>query len=354
MCICRPGRQEKSLPAKYLAGGLLALCLPLYFLYAPLLLPGHHAPRRRGTVPARHAEPSPRRRHGPGQQPRTDRRVPRHGVRGAPRAPGSPEGKIHSQHPIGLSVALLPAYWWGLDQWNNPRLAAALFISVLASLCAPLLFLYLGAAGRRTLGGHAGHLHHGRHRSLLPLHEPAVSRSSGPVHPSGRRYWPSGTGRRRGGSYRSWGPWEVPLLGLLALLLCGLPFLHPSPRSNWTPMRGRRAAPGLAQPPAGPWPSALSAWSWPRVCTPLVSFHFAFSGDWMGPLRPGSGAWGEGALGIDNWSISLPGQWLQVEMGPSERLSRLFLLPCGHRHPRKMPRPAIGRRSVFLRRHGRL
>ena len=47
----------------------------------------------------------------------------------------------------------------------------------------------------------------------------------------------------------------------------------------------------------------------------LIAFHYAFSGDWMGPLRPGSGAWGEGALDMAIWLISLPGHWLHVNKG---------------------------------------
>ena len=77
-----PNQQEKTLSTTYLAGGLLALCLPLYFLYALYFCQVTMLHGDEGPVPARHSEPSPRRRHGPGQQPRTDRRVPRHGIRG--------------------------------------------------------------------------------------------------------------------------------------------------------------------------------------------------------------------------------------------------------------------------------
>ena len=47
----------------------------------------------------------------------------------------------------------------------------------------------------------------------------------------------------------------------------------------------------------------------------LVAFHYAFSEDWLGPLRPGSGAWGEDALDIAIWKISLSGHWLHVGRG---------------------------------------
>ena len=307
-----PGRQEKSLPAKYLAGGLLALCLPLYFLYAlyfcqVTMLHGDEGQYLRVTQSLLH--------DGDMDLANNLEQTDEFHVTGfaVPKAPGSPEGKIHSQHPIGLSVALLPAYWWALDQWNNPRLAAALLISVLASLCVPLLFLYLVRLGAEPWA------------AILATSIMAVT---GPFFHYTNQLSPEVPGlfillvailalahwQAPGGSYRSWGPWEVPLLGLLALLLCGLPFLHP----RLVPI-GLLCGAGVL----------LQAWHSPRRplalgivgvvvaagLYALVSFHFAFSGDWMGPLRPGSGAWGEGALGIDNWSISLPGQWLQVEMG---------------------------------------
>ena len=61
--------------------------------------------------------------------------------------PAAPEGKVHSRHPIGLSVALVPAYWFGLEAWENPRLSTALFVALLAGMCVPLIFLYLTRLG---------------------------------------------------------------------------------------------------------------------------------------------------------------------------------------------------------------
>ena len=47
----------------------------------------------------------------------------------------------------------------------------------------------------------------------------------------------------------------------------------------------------------------------------LLAYHYALSGDWLGPLRPGSGAWGENPMDIANWKFSLAGQWLRVDRG---------------------------------------
>ena len=131
-----PNRQEKTLPKRYLVGGLLALFLPLYFLYAlyfcqVTMVHGDEGQYLRVTQSLLHDGDMDLANN----LEQTDEfHVTRFAV---PKAPGSPEGKVHSQHPIGLSVALLPAYWWGLDQWENPRLASALFMTVLASLCVP-------------------------------------------------------------------------------------------------------------------------------------------------------------------------------------------------------------------------
>ena len=307
-----PGQKGTSFPAAYVAGGLLALCLPLYFLYAlyfcqVTMLHGDEGQYLRVTQSLLH--------DGDMDLANNLDQTDAFHVRGfaVPKAPGSPEGKVHSQHPIGLSVALLPAYWWGLDQWENPRLASALLMTVLASLCVPLLFLYLTRLGTEPWA------------ALLATCTMAVS---APFFHYSNQLYPEVPGlliilvavlalarwQVPGGAYRSWGPWEVPLLGLLTLLLCGLPFLHP------------RLAPIGLLCGAG---VLLQAWHSPRRTlalgtvglvvaaglSALVRFHYAFSGDWLGPLRSGSGAWGEGALEISNWGLSLPGQWLQVEMG---------------------------------------
>ena len=220
---------------------------------------------------------------------------------------------MHSVHPIGLSVALVPAYWWGLEKWQNPRLAAALFMALLASLCVPLTFLYLTRLGVELWA------------ALLATGIMAVT---GPFLYYTNQLYPEVPAllialvalvalahwQVPGGSYRSWGRWEVPRLGLLTLLLCCLPFLHP------------RLAPLGLLCGAG---VLLQAWHSPRRdlalsvvglvaaggLYALFSFNYAFSGDWMGPFRPGSGAWGEEALDIANWSISLPGHLLHVKQG---------------------------------------
>ena len=59
------------------------------------------------------------------------------------KAPASPQGKVHSVHPIGLSVGLVPAYWWGLTYWENPRLATGLFRGCGQSVRPPGI-LYFG------------------------------------------------------------------------------------------------------------------------------------------------------------------------------------------------------------------
>ena len=185
-----------------------------------------------------------------------------------PKAPASPKGKVHSVHPIGLSVALVPAYWWGLEKWQNPRLAAALFMALLASLCVPLTFLYLTRLGVELWA------------ALLATGIMAVT---GPFFYYTNQLYPEVPAllisligllalahwQMPGGSYRSWGRWEVPLLGLLTLLLCCLPFLHP----RLAPL-GLLCGAGvllqvLAQSPGGILPFPWSAWWSAQACTPL-------------------------------------------------------------------------------------
>ena len=243
------------------------------------------------------------------------------------KASASPEGKVHSKHPIGLSVALVPAYWWGLETWKNPRLATALFIALLASICVPLLYIYLTRLGAPAWAGLLA-------TGMMAITNPMFTYSNQifPEVPAlliflvaliALSQWQS-----PGSVRRSWGRLEPPLLALLTLLLCCLPFLHP----RYGPI-GLVCGAGLL----------LQGWRsrrrWLALSLiglvvagglyTLISFHFAFSDDWLGPLRPGSGAWKEDALDFAIWSTSLPGQWLHVKDGILNNSPLYFFAPLG-------------------------
>ena len=298
----------------YIAAALLALCLPLYFLYALYfcqitMLHGDEGQYLRVTQSLLHDGDMDLANNLSVEQT-NEFHVRKFAVH---KAPASPEGKVHSVHPIGLSVGLVPAYWWGLTILENPRLATALFMVLLASLCVPLIFLYLTRLGAE------------RWAALLAT---GIMALTGPFFHYTNQLYPEipallialvtllalAHWQVPDGSYRSLGRWEVPLLGVLTLLLCSLPFLHP----RYTPL-GLLCGAGVL----------LQAWHSPRRhlalsivgliiaagLYALIAFHYAFSGDWMGPLRPGSGAWGEGALDMAIWPISLPGHWLHVNKG---------------------------------------
>ena len=136
----------KGLPTAYVAGTLLAFFLPLYFLYTlyfcqVTMLHGDEGQYLRVTQSLLYDGDMDLANN---LEQTGEFHVTGFGVH---KAPASPEGKVHSVHPMGPSVALLPAYWWGLEQWKNPRLATALFMASLASLCVPLTFLFLTRLG---------------------------------------------------------------------------------------------------------------------------------------------------------------------------------------------------------------
>ena len=232
---------------------------------------------------------------------------------GVSRIESAPEGKVHSPHPIGLSVALVPAYLWGLEVWENPRLGTALFVTMLAGICVPLFFFYLTHLGAAPWAG------------LLATGTLALT---GPFYYYSNQIFPEVLGllivlvslfalahwQKPCGMYRSWGRWEIPLLCILTLLLCCLPFIHPRygpvglvcgalvVLQGWHSRRRWIALSLIGSVVTG------------GLCA-VVAFHFALSDDWMGPLRPGTGPWGEKPFDVDTWRISLPGHWLQSRDG---------------------------------------
>lgn len=304
----------KPLRTAYVAGVLFAVCLPLYVLYTlyfcqVTMLHSDEGAYLRVTQSLLH-DGDMDLANNLGMEHVGEFHVRDFSIN---KAPASPEGKIHSKHPIGLSIALVPAYWFGLEAWNNPRLSTALFIALSASICIPLLFIFLVRLGAEPWA------------ALLAV---VVMSGTGPYFYYSNQIYPEIPAiaivlatlialvhwQTPGGAYRSLGRSEIPVLGLLTLLLCCLPFLHP----RLVPLGLLCGVPVLLQA----WKNQRRWWALSTIglvvagglCA-LVAFHYAFSNDWLGPLRPGSGAWGKNALDIAMWSISLPGHWLHARMG---------------------------------------
>ena len=145
---------------------------------------------------------------------------------GLAKAPASPPGKVHSVHPIGLSVLLIPAYWLGFELWSNPRLACALFMCLLSAGTLAAAFIWLCRVGISVAPALIA-------VSLLATTAPLLLYSN-QLYPeipallislitlSCMAHW-----QRSEGGYQSVGRWETARLGLLALLAWMLPFLHP-------------------------------------------------------------------------------------------------------------------------------
>jgi hypothetical protein len=68
------------------------------------------------------------------------------------RAPASPEGKLHSAHPVGLGAFLVPFYWFGLVTMGHPRLACVLLIALTTALAVFLVYRWLLQQGVTTAG----------------------------------------------------------------------------------------------------------------------------------------------------------------------------------------------------------
>ena len=227
------------------------------------------------------------------------------------KAPASPPGKIHSVHPIGLSLLLVPAYWSGLELWSNPRLACILFMNLLTAASCGLACLWLLRL---------------RLPRFAALSSVAAAAATAPLFLYSTQLYPEipallatflslllfSHWLRPGGGYARL-PAEPVLLPCLALAPAGLILLHP----RYAPLgmllgglvalqaffsaRRKVAIPGVI---------AAAAVSLAGV----LAYHFAYSGDWMGPFRPGN-AWDENALDPATWLVSLPGHWLHRTKG---------------------------------------
>ena len=238
------------------------------------------------------------------------------------KASSSPPGKVYSVHPIGLSVLLMPFYELGLSWWGNPRLSCALAMTGIAAGCVSLCLLWLLRLGIRP---------------WVAWLSTAILAGSAPLFLFSNQLFPdvpalfiflvllvaTAHWQQPGGGYRPMRGPEPLWIGLLAALLAALPFLHP----RFAPIA--LAGGGLL---------ILQTWYSPRrnLCFGvlgivalcglygIVSFNYAFSGDWMGPFRPGN-AWEKGALNLSTWSVSLPGHWFHVRKGIANS-APIFLL----------------------------
>jgi hypothetical protein len=228
------------------------------------------------------------------------------------RAPSSPTGKLHSIHPIGLSVLLAPAYSLGQALWDNPRLSSMLFMAILAAACLPLTYLWLaglnlprGPALAATLTVATTAPFFWYSTQLYP-EMPALLICLLVAVPL--THW-----QKQNGRYHDLGLWQTPFLAAATVLLAGLPFLHPRFLVLAAPLGillllqayhgpRRRLDLGLI---AGISFIALIA---------LLAYNHAYSGDIFGPFLPGN-AWDEEALSLATWPTSLPGHWLYGPQG---------------------------------------
>ena len=241
---------------------------------------------------------------------------------GIHKAPASPEGKIHSLHPIGLSVLLMPAYKFGLLFWGNPRLACALFMALLTSFCIPLIYIWLTRIGVSN---------------FTALISTIIITTLSPIAYYSNQIYPDIPGllitlivliylshwQISGGGYKPVGcKSEIPLIGVSIFLLGILPFLHP----RFTPLtvllgfgiitqiyysKKKFSATLIA--------STISI----GIIFLHISYHFAFSNDWLGPFRPGNTL--NNALDIATWRFSLFGHWFTSQIGLIH-LAPIFLL----------------------------
>jgi hypothetical protein len=228
----------------------------------------------------------------------------------AHRAQTSPEGKIYSVHPVGVSVLMAPFYDLGLRLWAHPRLPIALLMVVLTVgwLALSLVWLVrLGVGQGVAVGTIAavattlpillfGNQLYSETPTLLTMLLVLVATASvqtgSPVSPPG--------------------PWRPALHGGLGVLVSTLPFLHP----RYAPLAGLLGLLLLVDAWQGGSRRSIAAVVGAGAAGLLayIGYNLSISSDWMGHLRPGN-AWDGDALQPGMWLSSLPGHWLQSAEG---------------------------------------
>lgn len=227
-------------------------------------------------------------------------------------APGSPPGKIHSVHPIGLSAMLLPAYSIGLQLWSNPRLASSLVIALQSAGVVTLLFVWLVRLG------------FGRWQALACA---LIGATTCPLFIYVTQLYPEIPAllvtlialvllvhwQQPQPEYRSLGRQEpLVLAGLVALLICLL-FLHP--RYLLLALFLGAGVFLQVRHSAQPWALGRLVGAVTGVgILALLAYNYAYSNDLFGAFIPGN-AWEEDALQGSTWLLSLPGHWLHATAG---------------------------------------
>ena len=237
------------------------------------------------------------------------------------RAAASPPDKVYSVHPIGLSVLLVPAYWLGLEYWQNPRLACALFIAVLAAACIALAFLWLVRLG---------------HKRPIALFSSLIMGLNAPFFFFTNQLYPEipallivltvllalAHWQLPQGGYLPMSK-EPHTIAFLVFLLGLLPFLHP----RYLPLTAL-GIPIILQGRYSPQRRlcfiAIGIVSL-AAASALLVFNLTFSNDWMGHFRPGNAWPAEGAIELETLLYSLPGQWFLADVGLANN-APIFLL----------------------------
>ena len=238
----------------------------------------------------------------------------------------------------------------GLDLWQNPRLACALTMALMAAGCVALMLLWLLRLKIPAWAALVAATISRVYRTSFSLHHPTLPRPTRTLHLSDRpvRLCPLAGAR---GSYRSWGRLEPFWLSLLSAALAFLPFLH----ARFTPIALLAGIGIVLQIRGTPKPKVALAPVVGVVVVALVlllQFNLAFSGDWLGTFKPAN-AWEEGALDAATWWTSLPGHWLHGDVGLVNSTPIYLYSLLGLALLAKTTRPATPDRRRCLHRHGR-
>ena len=217
------------------------------------------------------------------------------------RAPGSPQDKIHSAHPVGFAAMLAPVYWLGLEAIGHPRLACALLVALTSAISVYLAHRWMIQLGIAPAGALI--------TSIAVGCSPLMFLFSNQIYPEVFALVAALLVLTMLASPPSYGSFGLLVLGSVGILVA-LPMLH----QRLLPMAGFLGLMMFLHVRDLPERASIFTGSGAILAVATLAYvfyHLHFSGDIWGPFKPGNAD----VLDFEHAPTALFGQWFDARVG---------------------------------------